>query len=89
MGTDRPGPEADLRRRRNSSVGGSIMAKNRMSSKSYDYFIETGIRPAQSVKINEQLATQIYKYISKDDSNFQGFGEFVRYCVARYLEDKK
>ncbi len=65
------------------------MAKNRMSSKSYDHFIATGFRPAQSVKINEQLATQIYKYISKEESNFQGFGEFVRYCVARYLEDKK
>ena len=65
------------------------MAKNRMSTKQEVRFLETGIRPAQSVKISEQLSTQIYRYISNDKSSFTGFGEFVRYCVIQYLEDRK
>jgi 5-bromo-4-chloroindolyl phosphate hydrolysis protein len=65
------------------------MAKNEMNARTRAILKERGIRPAQSVKINERLSTQIYNYISKEDSNFIGVGEFVRYCVARYLEDRK
>jgi len=65
------------------------MAKNEMSDMNEWLLKERGIRPAQSVKMNEKLSTQIYNYINQDDSPFTGFGEFVRYCVARYLEDRK
>jgi len=65
------------------------MAKNEMSDMNAWLLKERGIRPAQSVKMNEKLSTQIYNYINQDDSPFTGFGEFVRYCVARYLEDRK
>jgi len=65
------------------------MAKNEMNSRTRAILAERGVRPAQSVKMNEKLSTQIYNYIHQDDSPFSGFGEFVRYCVARYLEDRK
>ena len=44
MGTDRPGPEADLRRRRNSSVGGkmSVIYCNRIGCENVQCFESNG-----------------------------------------------